>query len=254
VQALLSINGKVVSLEGGLLVVSDKVEVLNRVSEMLAAVESAPADSWVVQLNILSMSGLDTHDLGVAIDPSAELALTFARASSGDPGSVLQLGGVLSAALHLARSSHRVQVLAQPLLTLVDGGTATHEDVRSIPTPKRVASPEGTVSTTDYERVDAGLIVKLTLRDMGSGRARLALSVELSDIDGYVESAPILAKTTYDTSAVVASGGVYLLGSLHQVQRGSGVEGAFRTVSTKDDRSRDWQVWARCYKIAGPVN
>lgn len=253
ITALMSQDGKVVSLEGGLVVTSDRVEVLGRVNEMLDQIEAAPSESWVIQLHLISMSDLQSHELGIDIDPTAELAMTFARASSGDVTNAVQLGAVLSAALRMSRSTDAVRVMAEPLMTLVDGGTATHRDVQSIPVPRKTTSPEGTTRTEEFERVDAGLIVSVEIRDMGSKRARLQLMTELSELSGFVETAPIILKTTYDTATIVESGGVYLLGSLQQTKRRRGTTGTLGTVDVRDDRGRVWQVWARVHKIGGPV-
>lgn len=253
VQALLSEQGKVVSLEGGLAVVSDRVEVLGRVAEMLDQVEQAPAEAWVIQLHLISMTDLRQHELGVDVDPSADLAMTFARASGGDVTQAVRLGAVLTAALRMSRSTDSIRVLAQPLLTLVDGGSASHKDVESVPVPRKTTSPEGTVTTEDFDRVEAGLIIKVDLRDMGARRARLQLAAEISELTGYVETAPIVVKTTYETATIVESAGVYLLGSLQQTKERRGKAGTLGTVDVRDDRARTWQVWARVYKIGGPV-
>lgn len=253
-STMLSDQGRVVSIQGGLVVVSDRVEVLGRVSEMLEQVEQAPAEAWVIQLHMISMTDLRQHEMGVDVDPSADLAMTFARASGGDATQALRLGAVLSAALKLSRTSDSIRVLAQPLLTVVDGGSASHKDVESVPVPKKTTSPEGTVTTEDFERIEAGLIIKVDLRDMGSRRARLQLSAEISELTGYVESAPIVVKTTYETATIVESAGVYLLGSLQQTKERRGKAGTLGTVDIRDDRSRTWQVWARVYKIGGPAS
>lgn len=254
VTALLSEQGRVVSLEGGLVVVSDRVEVLGRVSEMLGQVEQAPAESWVVQLHLLSITELHQHELGIDVDPAADLAMTFARASSGDTTQALRLGAALTAVLRMSRSSDSIRVMAQPLLTVVDGGSASHKDVESVPVPRKSTSPEGTVTTEDFERIEAGLIIRVDLRDMGARRARLQMSVELSELTGFVESAPIIVKTSYETAAIVESAGVYLLGSLQQSKERRGKTGTLGTVDVRDDRGRTWQVWARVYKVGGPVD
>lgn len=250
VEALLSEQGKVVSMEGGLVVVSDRVEVLGRVSLMLQDVERAPAESWVVQLHIVSVSDSVNQEIGIDVTPSADVALSFARASGGDVSSMASLSTALGAVLRASKQTDLVRLEASPMFVMVDGSEARQSDGKDVPVPKRSTSAEGTVTTEDYQMVETGLIVKLGLRDIGQHRARINLAVELSEIIGYVEDAPIVDGMQFETRSIVTAGGVYLLGSMQQTKTHRGKESILQTVSTQDDNARQWQIWARCYKIA----
>lgn len=249
IKALLSEQGRVVSMEGGLVVVSDRVEVLGRVSLMLQDVERAPAESWVVQLHIVSVSDSINQTTGLDVTPTADIALSFARASSGDTTSIASLSTALSAVLRASYQTDLVRLEASPMFVMVDGSQAKQSDGKQVPVPKRTTSSEGTVTTEDYQIVETGLIVTLALRDIGQSRARINLAIELSEIVGYVEDAPVVDGLEFETRSIVTAGGVYLLGSMQQTKLHRGKESILKTVKSQDDSTRQWQIWARCYKI-----
>ena len=253
VKALLSDQGRVSSTTGGLVVVSDRVEVLSRVTLMLNDIEAAPAESWVVQLHILSMSDSIAQELGIDLAPAAEMAASFAKASNGDLTSVSTMNGALSAMLRASRRSDKVHLEASPMFIIIDGTQAKQSDGQKIPVPLRTTSSEGTVTTQSYQIIETGLIVNVGLRDMGQNRCRITLTIELSEVMGYVEDAPQINALTYQANSIVTGGGVYLLGSMQQDNRRRGRESILQTVTTRDDIKREWQVWARCYKIGSPL-
>lgn len=253
IAAILSNDGQARSLPGGLVVVSDRVEVLSRVDDMLNRIEAAPIESWVVQLLMIAISDEDSSTWGVDVAPAADVALTLARASAGDWTQALSVNAALNAVLRAERTTDRIRLEASPLFLMLDGSTARHQDGTSVPIAKRSTSETGVTTTSEYQMIDTGLIVSVGLRDVGRESARLTVEAEVSEIIGYVANeAPIIRRSTFAAEPMIRSGGVYLIGSLKQDRASRGTDGPASLVHRRIATHHTWQVWARVYKVAGP--
>ena len=136
IQVLLSDVGRVRAFDDGLVVVGDKVEVLGRINELLDGIERAPLDTWVIQVFLMGIRrGLDV-ERGVDIVPAARVAYALA---SGGGGSVVNasLAGLLS----LARSSESLDLVAEPMFLVVDGGRGVFEVGERVPIPVKASTP-----------------------------------------------------------------------------------------------------------------
>lgn len=259
VTVLLSEFGRATAYPDGLVVVGDRVEVLQRVTELLDSIESAPSESWAVQLHVVSITRSEASDLGLDVVPELEIAARFAAASGtlltpGSPtGTGATLAGGLTAILRAERERRGVRMVADPLFVLVDGEEGTFRNGERVPVPRRTVSPEGTVTTLEFQYEQTGLDLRVTLRDLGAGRAMATVDVELSDIVGFIENAPRVRNQQFHTQAVLATGGVYLLGALRRDDENHGTLGVLGTRKTKADSEQVVQVWARAYRIGGPV-
>jgi type II secretory pathway component HofQ len=81
VQVLLSDMGRVASYSDGLLVVGDRVRVLQRIHSMLDQVEASQSNTWIVQIHIISTNEGFSRELGFKTETSLELASAFAQGS-----------------------------------------------------------------------------------------------------------------------------------------------------------------------------
>lgn len=253
VETLLSQNGRVQAYDDGLVVVGDRVEVLHRVAELLDRVESAAADSWVVQVHMISTRDGDMSALGLETTPALDVAATYADASSSSPdGGSTELLASLRALLRAERSMEAVELVTAPMFVLVDGGTATLADGDELRVPQFSISEFGTQTVTGFEVVQTGLSVDVSLRDLGSGRARVELRTSMSSVVGFIEDTlPTINTQRYQTNAVVRSGGVYLVGALRRNERLEGVDGPLRSLRRTEREDRTVMIWLRAYRIDG---
>ncbi|WP_432797752.1 hypothetical protein [Poriferisphaera sp. WC338] len=250
IQLLLSTNGKAAAFQDGLVVVSDKVQVIDRVSNMLDSVETAPLDTWVMQFYLISYERSLDEQLGVDVQPEVDLSFVLASASAAASSGTSMLGS-LQAMLQASRSHRQVHLVAEPLFVLADGQTSTIRDAKEIPVPKRVVNEQGVTTTSGFDLIPVGLTVTSTVRDMGEMRALADVSIELSALLGFVESeAPIKQTQSYTTKLVMQSGGVYLIGELQQTRETQQVDNILQSVKTEKGENSVVQVWARLYKIA----
>lgn len=261
VEIMLSQDGKSLALEDGLLIVADKTEILGRVASFVEDIKNAPADTWVIQYQIISYSQSAQKELGLNTASNFALAAGSAEAN-----------GDISAALTAAVTSGKARLLSQPLQLIEDGTQATLKDGTTTPVPRKTVSDSGTVTTTGVDYIESGLEIKSYIRDMGNGYARLKVTIESTAVSGYVDSYPITKgqKTTFQTA--IKSGQPYLVANLTEDSEsrnsslslyrkmtalkeaaGIGSTSASTATASKTDKKANslTQIWARAYKIGG---
>lgn len=241
----------------GLCVVVDRAPNLRRASAILEEIEAARADTWVVQLYLFSCSKTASREIGIDTTALVDLSYTFAKTSLiATPDDSLKLAGAFSAVMKATATREDVDLVGKPLFVLADGEKSNFNSGLTVPVPKRSVSDQGTVTTQGFDYIQSGFTAECSVRDWGAGTARLEVKVSIGQITGFVESAPIQSKEDFQTVAVVASSGVYLLGALDRDETRSGAAGLVEPVllkRSKNARSSQLQLWARLYKIGGPV-
>ena len=253
VQTFLSEFGHVVAFSDGLVVVADRVEVLEHISGMLDQIEAARTDTWVVQLYLVSGSEDLKQTLGVDASALGNLSYSFAKASATGG---LAVAGSFAAALKATASADGTALVGKPVFLLGDGETSAFVSGASIPIPRKTVSDQGTVTTQGFDYVQSGLSASCSVRESQGDGAKLTVKVSIGDIVGFVETAPIQSKSEFSTVAVVQSGGVYLLGSLdtsEALRNDSGIFARALTLKTREKKSGSVQVWAKIFRVAGPT-
>lgn len=81
----------------------------------------------------------------------------------------------------------------------------------------------------------------------------LSWTFQMDELIGFVEDTPITRGQTLNTRAILKSGGVYLVGELRRDEKRDTTRGIFRSVQDKATDAGVTQVWARCYRINGPM-
>ena len=246
VATLLSEHGRASCLTDGVLVVGDKVAVLDNISKLLDQVEAAPADSWVVQALVVEHSVGDAVSAGVDVASSAQVAATFAGAS----GVALSKAGSLSGAFSANMSMLRGHVTCAPMVLVADGEAGSVASTEMIPVPQKTTSPEGTVTTTGFTNQSVGTSMAVTVRHVGEKVGRVKFLFTMGRLlnltaDGF----PHYTEGKLDLTTNVASGGLYLMGSLASVERKKGVSGFGVVSGERNDSTFD--VWLRVYCVGG---
>jgi hypothetical protein len=255
-QTILGDSGRSKAFRDGLVIVYDRADAVRRIALVLDEIENARADSWVVQLYLFSTSKAATKDLGIDTSALIDLSYAFAQNSLLPGPSGNQLAAKFSAVMRATASREDVRLIGKPLFVLGDGETSSFISGVSVPVPKKTVSDQGTVTTSGYEYVQSGLTAETSIREGGKGLVTLKLRVALGQVTGYVEEAPVQAKDEFTTTAVLASSGVYLLGALDQDQSrasASGIMDAALLNKKSDKREIQIQIWARLYRIGGPL-
>jgi type II secretory pathway component GspD/PulD (secretin) len=239
--------GRVSASNDGLTVVGDRVRVLQNINSMFNQVESAQTNTWVLQMYLISGTNSVSREIGFDTTATFDLAASFAAAKSK-----LDTLGAFNAVLRAARSNSQYEIIAEPMMLLTDGGSGSIQDGETIPIPHRTVSDAGTVTTTGYEYVKTGIVINTALREMSSRAATCNIVIDLTQVTSYVDSAPVTSGQNFKTTAVLESGGTYLVGSLSRRSSRNEKKGAFfDTLSDKDDTGGNIEVWLRCYRIQG---
>ena len=180
VTTLLSEFGRVSAYPDGLVVVGDRVEVIQRVSEMLDRVEKAGSETWVVQLYVLEKNSSDTSDIGVDIVPAAELAASLATASGSFTHPLTgKASASLDATLRAALAKSRAKIVTSPMFLLADGGQTKFTSGKQILVPRRNVSNQGTVTTVGYDTFQAGTSIVVRVRELDHIRAGRGADTDL---------------------------------------------------------------------------
>jgi hypothetical protein len=222
-------------------IVSDTLDKLRRLDDILYQLETAPIDVWLLQGYILTQN--QTTDITAALDGSASLTLTDTEHAWS-----------LAAALDARLNHQKVKTIATPLALLTDGNTATLNTGQKIPLMKRAVSPEGTVQTIGFEYLTTGLTWTTTLREAGPNQALLDLKLELSTIDGFTEDTPYLTQRSFASNTLLTNGGTYLLGLLTQTNKTTNT--ALLNILPSHSRNKSTgtlEIWVQAFKIAGPT-
>ncbi len=247
VGAISSDVGRVSASSDGLTVVGDRVRVLQNINSMFNQVESAQTNTWVLQMYLISGSNSASREIGLDTAATFDLAASFAAAKSK-----IDTLGAFNAVLKAARSNSRYEIIAEPMMLLTDGGNSSIQDGETIPIPHRTVSDAGTVTTTGYEYVKTGIVINTALREMSSRAATCNITIDLTQVTSYVDAAPVTSGQNFKTTAVLESGGTYLVGSLSRHSARDEKKGAlFDTLSNKSDAGGNIEVWLRCYRIQG---
>lgn len=239
--------GKVQVSRDGIVVVSDRVEVLDRLRSAIDQLEAAPVGSWVIQLYVLSLSEDSLHRLGLDLTQTAKLSYNFASLSNAS----LDLDGGFTAILNSTHSDSESKLVVAPLLIIRDGYSGKISKGAQIPVPKKTVSNFGTVQTTGFDYIETGFSLDVALRSDGSNSVAAKFAISDSSITGYNEDVPILTKQTIDTMGVMTSGGIYLVGQLSQESSGSSLGGAILpSLWSRNNSQSVLQVWAKAYRIS----
>jgi type II secretory pathway component GspD/PulD (secretin) len=240
ISTLLSEHGRVAGYEDGLVIVGDKVEILQRVCELIEGVENAPAESWFVQIYLLSFHDEELLSYGVdlSLDASIEAGLFKAQTAPN---------GFLAAAISASQDNKLVTLVSNPFFVIADGSTASYVSGQNVPIPKKAVSDAGTVTTTGYDYQQTGLQFKVSLRQVQAQKASISLYFESSTIVDYVEVAPITLAEKFEATLTVHASQSYLAGSVKTCQKADRTAGLFS--QSKNKTGDTLQIWCKAYKI-----
>lgn len=263
VGGFLSPEGTMFASPDGLVVVGDRLEIVERVLDVFDRLETSPSVTWCVQLHIISMSDKDLMDFGLDVNPALELAAGYANLSNVTrdlaAGAVQGLRGEggssvadvsLSAVLRATRERSTMRIVSDPVFTCVDGSETTITKGLRIPVRNSVIAGQNGNIANNVRYIQTGLEATASVRELSERVGRLNLKLNVSDVQGIDRE---LGPTTDDQGITcqtdVETGGVYLLGGLRRGKQEQG-SGALLTLGkTKNKEADVWLIFAKCYRI-----
>jgi hypothetical protein len=240
--------GRFSAFPDGVVVMADRVEVLERLANALDELERLPSGSWVCQLYLVQLNNSAKASLGLKTDYTVKFTANIASSAPETKTASLALSSLLESSYSVAGSS----VLASPLLVVRNGSPGIIKYGNEVRLPKKTTSPYGTVEVTGYEVIQTGFNVSATIRDDSAVSGLLDLDLSLSSISAFVDGVPQIQREQFTTTASILSGGTYLLGSLDLGTKGRGLEGNIMGAKwSQSSEQNTLYVWARMYKIKG---
>ena len=199
-----------VSIVGDRAVVKDTVEGMRRIELMFNALLAAEGQ-YVVEVQFIELSRSLTRRLGIDWNLSGILQFDAAIANRNiDTNATLST--VLQATIEADENQRYARLLTSATLSCIEGKDAELQTGQTVPVPQRSISSEGTVTTTGFEQVDTGLLLTVGVNREPDGLLRVTVEPELSQVIGEVEGAPIRSRRRLRTAAVIAPGGVIIVG------------------------------------------
>lgn len=241
--------GMVTVLSDGTVIMADRIESINKADHVLKQIQKIDVTVWFMQLYLADYSITDDYDIGLDTTQDIELAATlvdseFNTSLTGDFG--------VSLSAELSRSD--IEIVAAPMMIMVDGSQSNVKKVERIPIPQYTTSDQGTVSVSGYTEVESGFELLIGVRDWADGRANVTYDLESSEVTGYVNSeVPIISSSEISGEVVVQDGGVYLLGSLTRNNATETTDGLFGLRFTGSHRQSLMRLWAKVQRITPEV-
>jgi hypothetical protein len=196
------------------------------------------------------------RDVGVDVLPAAEIGLSLASAAEGRWPSAeptIQVDAAIDAVLRAEATDSQSRGFASPFLILGDGETSTLSDGRLFPYRTRSVSDQGTATDSGISTLDVSTTITATCREVSDERARLDLTVSLSEAEGEVDGLPLVRNSKVDFAADVKSGRVYLLGRLETLDESESKTSWLQFGRAKSVNARHLEVWGRVYRVASLV-
>jgi len=245
VNTLLSQYGRVHSYQDGLVIIGDRVDVLERINAMLDEIENQPESTWCVQLHLVGSSSTGTLELGLEGLPIFDFALAASTAGA----SAANVASARWAGLIKTTNEQTIgSVLASPLLLLNGGKRTMLRDGQELRIAKKVVSDQGTVQTLGFEVVNTGLEIQAQLTELDGNAAILDLEISTSDLNGFNDGAPIITRQTLKCAPTIQSGGIYLLGSISK--QTSTTRNSWLLKVNDQKTIREVQVWCRIQRVS----
>ena len=243
-HSLISQSGKVSAVTDGLIVITDHESVISRVSEVFDQISRLDNQTYILQLlfvmlrkDALLESGLDVSTSGSISYNLSENSLDFKDFN-------------IDALFNLANSSQYFDLYASPMFVLREGVPAVWKDGQKIPIPRRTVSSEGTVTTSGYDYVEPGFLVRAQISRFGSS-GRLSLNVERSEVTGYTDYMPVIRQVSLNSSLDMTPFRLYLIGELSSFKS---VDSQRNLLSLGRDKGKSVvQVWGQFYRIGSAV-
>ena len=199
-----------VSLVGDRVVVKDTVDGMRRIEMMYNALLAAEGQ-YTVEVQFIELNRALSRRLGVDWNLSGVMQFDASLAGQAvDTNAAMST--VLQATIEADEEQRHARLLTSATLHCIEGKEALLQTGTTTPVPLRTVSPEGTITTTGYDQIDTGLLLKVGVNREPEGRLRVTIEPELSQVVGEVEGAPVRSRRRLQTAAVIEPGGIIIVG------------------------------------------
>lgn len=214
IRAMLGDSARVAAV-GDVLVVRDTPAGMRVVEELYEALNAARGQ-WVVEVRFVELSDTAAQALGMDLEAAGQLSLALSGSLSS-----LSLTDIITARLDgliaADAAEEHVRTLTTTRLHVIEGETAELQVGSTVPVPLSVSENlETGLISRDFEDVDTGVLLNVTVRTEPDGRLRVYMQPEISEITGFVEDRPIRSRRRVKTAGVLEPGGSLIAGGFFQ--------------------------------------
>lgn len=207
VRSSLSQYGKLAVVGSGIVTAVDQPSVLTRVVSLLDSLDRFDNPAWIIQLAFLIIQRDALIEAGAKIATSG--TISYNVQDNQFQLKDLNIDGIVNTALQ----SSFADVHSSPMLLCREGSKSTWKFGKRVPIPKKSTSNYGVVTVTGYDYLDVGFTVSAQVEPSRVG-GLLTLEVNKSDIESYVDYAPLTSQNFYSFKVDMQPNKCYLLGEL----------------------------------------
>ena len=188
----------------GRLIVSVVPDQLPRLTEVERIFQVGP-DSWAVSVQVFEVSASWQKRSGVdwAVIGTASLGLDAGDVD--DSGVTAAFASLITASAEYSGEEGGVRLVLSSLLHLVEGRSVSLNRGDVLRIPRRTVSPQGTSTVVEFELIETGLQIDIQGRRVPNG-LYLDVRPSISDVVGFVDSAPTVAERSVQSAAILRSG------------------------------------------------
>lgn len=245
----------------GVLVATGSPSLIRRCGEVLDRLEGVQRNQWVVQFYLVSLTAKDAAELGLDTIPQFDIAVAQAH---GYPFDSIKVRAGLSAVLRASAQRSSVRLVAKPLFLLADGSTVKYDRATRFPfktqsiVPLPIGGTTGSIGGNNLQSqsgvsfVSVGTMLDVTAKEVREGELRCKIELEMSDVVEVGEDGlPRVESRNFSTAAVLAHGGVFLIGSFEledeRSSRGTWLQKGFAGSANAELL----QIWAQVQDVTG---
>ena len=240
-QGVISDQGKVAVIGSGVVAASDIESCIVRLVELLDYLDNLDQPVWIVQLAFLTINRDILLEGGLKVTTSG--TVSYNATDNEFKLKDINIDGIINSAM----SSSFADVHSSPMLLVREGSSSVWKFGRRVPVPKKTTSSYGVVTTTGFDYIDVGFNVTAKVSRSRAG-GLLELEISKSDIESYVETAPVTTQNSYTFTVDMVPLAPYLLGELQN----------FKDLNSQSDilnfgkqRGKSVvQVWGQIYRIS----
>lgn len=244
-DAALSEKGKSSVMGQGVISVVDHQSVLRRISELLDYLDHLDQPVWIVQLAFIAIQKDAAAEMGMKVTTSGTLSYNISENKLDLKD--FKIDGLINQAM----SSNFADVYSSPMLLIREGSESSWKYGRRVPVPKKTTSSYGVVTTTGFDYVDVGFNVKASINSSRVG-GLLKIEISKSEIESYVEYAPVTVQNVYSFTADLKPLAPYLLGELQMFKD---MDKQSDTLNIGKEKGKSVvQLWGQIYRITPGVH
>lgn len=213
-------QGRYTVTENCVAIVIERESVLTRVSSLLDSLGSVSLKRYVVNYYFVNLNVSELEQKGVDLTTTGDFSAVLSQSSTlldsvVQPQNLRYIANFnISGFIEYLNQNSFGKLTSTPMFVCFDNVKTLVSTQETVPYPKRIVSPEGTV-TTDYESQRVGERLESVVRSAGENKVVLTLDYSNSEIVDFLNNeVPRVKGTEFKTGVILDVDKLYLLGEM----------------------------------------